>query len=144
MVTNVFKATQRVHFEHCDPAGLIFYPRYFQLSHQVIELFFLEGLGVSHADLVVEQRIGIPTVKLEAGFHAASRLEDVLDFSVVVTKIGRSSVTLNIEAHCEGELRCQITQVIVFAQLESNPIQSMPIPETVRAQLTNFLVKKDA
>ncbi len=133
-----FKTTKLVHFEHCDPAGLIFYPRYLQLSHQVIEEWFLNGLGISHGDMVVNQRVGIPTVKLEAAFAAASRVEDILEFSLHVTRVGNSSVTLNIEAHCQDELRYQVTQVIVFAELDTMPIRSIPIPENVRKQITRF------
>ena len=137
-MSNGFQTTRQINFEHCDPAGLIFYPRYFQLAHQALEAWFRDGLGISHASLVVNERIGIPTVHLEAGFHAASRLEEVLLFTLRVQKIGNSSVTLNIEAHCQSELRCRITQVIVFTRLDTEPISSMPIPEAIRSQLERF------
>ena len=139
-MSNGFKTTRRIHFEHCDPAGLIFYPRYFQLAHQAIEEWFREGLSMSHANLVVNERIGIPTVHIEAGFHAASRLEEILTLTLHVKKIGKSSVTLNIEAHCQGELRCQITQVIVFTQLDTEPIASIPVPDAIRTQLVRFRI----
>ena len=131
-----------VRFEHCDPAGIIFYPRYFQLSHQVVEDWFKDGLGSSHADLVVNRRIGIPTVHIEAGFFAASRLEEELEFTLLVTKLGNSSVTLNITAHHNGELRCEINQVIVFSQLDPEKVKSVPIPNEVRAQMEQFLRKE--
>lgn len=135
----MYKTTKMVRFEHCDPAGLIFYPRYFQLSHQVVEDWFKDGLGFSHADLVVNQRIGIPTVHISADFLAASRLEDVLEYTLQIEKIGNSSVTLNIEATHESELRCKIKQVIVFSQLDPNEVKSVSIPEKVRAQMERFL-----
>lgn len=133
-----FRTTKMVRFEHCDPAGLIFYTRYFQLAHQVIEDWFLNGLGVSHGDLVVNQRIGIPTVHIEADFVAASRLEDVLDYTLTVEKLGRSSATLTIQAHAKGELRSQIKQVIVFSQLDSQPVKSIPIPDNIRTKMAHF------
>ncbi len=136
---NAFITTKTVRFEHCDPAGLIFYPRYFQLSHQVIEDWFKDGLGHSHADLVVNQRIGIPTVHVEASFLAASRLEEILEYTLQVEKLGNSSVKLNIEAHHNNELRCQIKQVIVFSQLDPQDVKSMPIPDEIRTQMQNFL-----
>lgn len=138
LMNNGFQTTRQIHFEHCDPAGLIFYPRYFQLAHQAVEEWFHDGLGISHANLVVNERIGIPTVHLDAGFHAASRLEEILTFTIQVQKIGKSSVTLKIEAHCQAELRCRITQVIVFTQLDAEPISSISIPEAIRTQLARF------
>ena len=134
-----FKTTKQVRFEHCDPAGLIFYPRYFQLSHQVIEDWFKNGLGTPHADLVVQQRIGIPTVHIEASFLAASRLEEILEFTLHVEKLGNSSVKLNITAEHKGERRCEIHQVIVFSQLDPKEVKSVPIPDRIRAQMENYL-----
>ena len=133
-----FKTTKMVRFEHCDPAGLIFYPRYFQLSHQVIEDWFQQGLGFPHAELVMEQRIGIPTVLVEATFLAASRLEETLAYTLSVQEMGRSSLTLQIEARCQGEVRCQVKQKIVFAKLDSNPVKSIPIPDAVREAIRPF------
>ena len=137
-MNNPFKTTQTVRFEHCDPAGLIFYPRYFQLSHQIIEDWFLHGLGISHGDMVVNQKIGIPTVHVEANFLAASRLEEILEYSLMVEKLGRSSVTLNIQAHHHDELRCQMKQIIVFSKLDTEPVQSLPIPEEIRNKMAQF------
>ena len=135
---NAFKTTKTVRFEHCDPAGLIFYPRYFQLSHQVIEDWFKVGLGHPHADLVVDQRIGIPTVHVAANFLAASRLEEILEFSLWVEKLGNSSVKLLIEAHHQNEKRCQIHQVLVFSQLDPLEVKSIPIPDAIRTEMERF------
>lgn len=138
-----FKTTKMVRFEHCDPAGLIFYPRYFQLSHQVVEDWFKDGLSSSHADLVVNQKVGIPTVHIEASFLAASRLEETLEFTLQVTKLGNSSVTLSITAHHQGELRCEINQVIVFSQLDPNDVKSVPIPNGIRTKMHKYMIAVD-
>ena len=138
-----FTTTKMIRFEHCDPAGLIFYPRYFQLSHQVIEDWFKDGLGHPHADLVMNQQIGIPTVHIEASFLAASRLEDVLNFSLWVEKLGNSSVKLLIEAHHQNEKRCQIHQVIVFSQLDPLEVKSVPIPNVIRTKMERYSVSRN-
>ncbi|MFK7804528.1 MAG: acyl-CoA thioesterase [Anaerolineae bacterium] len=138
----MFKTKKMVRFEHCDPAGLIFYPRYFQLSHQVVEDWFKDGLGFSHAYLVVTQRIGIPTVHIAADFVAASRLEEILEYTLQVEKLGNSSVTLSIEAHHDSELRCRIKQVIVFSQLDPKEVKSVSIPDEIRTKMEQFKTEK--
>ena len=35
-----FTVTQRVRFQHCDPAGIVFYPRYFEMLNATIEEWF--------------------------------------------------------------------------------------------------------
>lgn len=36
----LFTFTQKVLFKHCDPAGIVFYPRYFEIINDCIEAFF--------------------------------------------------------------------------------------------------------
>ena len=135
-----FKTTKMIRFEHCDPAGLIFYPRYFQLSHQVIEDWFYNGLEHSHGMMVTKEKVGIPTVHIEADFLAASYLEEVLDFSLVVTKMGKSSVHLEINGTYQDEHRCRIKQVIVFTHLAETAVKSTPIPDLLRRKIAQFTI----
>lgn len=32
----------QIEFNHCDPAGIVFYPRYFEMVNSVIENFFAD------------------------------------------------------------------------------------------------------
>ena len=36
---------QKVLFKHCDPAGIVFYPRYFEMMTGCVEHFFVEVLA---------------------------------------------------------------------------------------------------
>ncbi len=40
-----FRNDKLIRFHHCDPAGIVFYPRYFVLFHELYEDWFAEGLG---------------------------------------------------------------------------------------------------
>ena len=134
-----FTMQQMVSFQHCDPAGLIFYVNYFHLGFQVMENWFMEGLGLPHGEMVVKQKIGVPTVHIEADFLAPSRLEEVLDFSLQITRLGQSSVTMQIDGHHQGEHRCRIKQVIVFVDLNFEEIKNIPIPQDIRARMQKFV-----
>ena len=35
----VFSFSQDIGFRHCDPAGIVFYPRYFEMMNDAVELF---------------------------------------------------------------------------------------------------------
>ena len=35
-----------IRFQHCDPAGIVFYPRFFEFTNQVVEDWFEEELGL--------------------------------------------------------------------------------------------------
>ena len=47
----VFVVDIRVRFSHVDQAGLIFYPRYFEMFNEVIEEWFDRGLDCSFRQL---------------------------------------------------------------------------------------------
>ena len=65
-----------VRFGHCDPAGIVFYPRYFEMLNALIEDWFTHGLGVDYAQLLGPRRIGVPTVSLQSRFVRVSRMGD--------------------------------------------------------------------
>jgi 4-hydroxybenzoyl-CoA thioesterase len=104
-----------VEFNHCDPAGIVFYPRYFEMTNSVIENFFAERLGYSYAQITLQDRNGVPTVKIEAEFLRPSRLGDRLEFTLDVVHLDRSSVRFRlIAASGEAErMRAELTLVWV-------------------------------
>jgi 4-hydroxybenzoyl-CoA thioesterase len=44
-MADVFVRDKRVRFQHCDPAGIVFYPQYFVMIHELMEDWFTEALG---------------------------------------------------------------------------------------------------
>ena len=66
---NRFTRDVTIRFEHCDPAGLMFYPRFFALVNETVEDWFA-ALGHSFKTLHIDQRKGVPTVRFEAEFVA--------------------------------------------------------------------------
>ena len=60
-----FRREHRIRFSECDPAGIVFYPQYFVLMNDLLETWVDDGLGIGFADLVMQRRIGLPTVRLE-------------------------------------------------------------------------------
>jgi len=116
----VFEHTQKVLFRHCDPAGIVFFPRYFEMVNDVNEAFF-ETLRAPWHELHKGQ--AVPTVQLETRFTAPSRHGDILLFQLRVGKVGRTSLTLATTASCNGEqrLQCRATMVHVGADGRPDP-----------------------
>ncbi|AKJ68730.1 4-hydroxybenzoyl-CoA thioesterase [Pandoraea thiooxydans] len=132
-----------IRFRHCDPAGIVFYPRYFELMNDLVEDWFADGIGVSFAELHDELGKGIPTVNVQCRFAAPSRLGDVLECSVAVERLGNSSATLAIRfAGSDGNVRVQAELVIVLMDLRS--ARAVPWPEEMRAALGGYLVDNDS
>ena len=58
-----FQKLVKVRFQHCDPAGIVFYPRYFEMVNAVVEDWF-EEMGEPFATLRTESALVVPTVQL--------------------------------------------------------------------------------
>jgi 4-hydroxybenzoyl-CoA thioesterase len=124
-----------IRFAHCDPAGIIFYPRFFALVNEVVEDWFA-ALGHSFRELHVAQKKGIPTVRFETEFVGPVRIGDTLQQSLGVEALGRSSCQLkHIAAVADGTV-ARFDQTIVFTDLAS--MKSEPWPADLRAAIERF------
>lgn len=110
----MFRTCFPLRFGHCDPAGIAYYPRYFELCDAAVEDWTAAVLGIDRRTLHLDMGLGLPTVDLHAEFFKPSRLGDLLDFTVGVTRVGRSSVDLTVDVACNGEPRFSVrfTQVL--------------------------------
>ena len=89
----IFSRKTIVRFEHCDAAGIMFYPRFFGLVNEIVEDWFA-SLGHSFKAMHIDQRKGVPSVRFECEFIAPVRMGDVLSQNLGVEEIGRSSCHL--------------------------------------------------
>ena len=121
----------RIEFNHCDPAGIVFYPRYFEMMNSVVENFFRE-VAAYPFERMVDAGNGVPTARVEIDFRAPSRLGEVLDWTLGVTRLGRSSVTFGIGATGGGEVRLEAALTLVWIGPGG---RSAPWPEEIRARI---------
>lgn len=88
-----FRAPIKVCFSDIDYAGIVYYPRFLHYFHVALEEFFGAELGVDYSTLLIRDRIGFPTVHLEADFSAPLNYGDHVEVEVSVRGIGRTSIT---------------------------------------------------
>ncbi|SDL04481.1 4-hydroxybenzoyl-CoA thioesterase [Modicisalibacter muralis] len=123
-----FAMQQKVLFQHCDPAGIVFYPRYFEMINAVVEQWFEESLNESFAAIIVAGD-GVPTRRIDTDFPRPSRLGETLTFTLDVARLGRSSLDLRIAATCGGEARLNAELTLVrIARADGRP---KPWPDAI-------------
>lgn len=113
-----------VRFGHCDPAGIVFYPRYMEMVNTCVETWFDERLGFSFNRLHLEQKVGVPTVHIDSNFYRPSRLEDKLNLSLQLLELGDKSITLSISINGVDEQRALVKISLVLIDLET--VKSIP------------------
>ncbi len=137
----IYSRDIRIEFNHCDPAGIVFFPRYFEMINSMTENFFRDRLHYPFERIVMEERQSVPTVHLEIDFRAPSRLGEVIRFSLRVERIGRSSFDLCHRAEGEGVTRVEAHQRLVWIDRAG---KAMPWPEGLRHRLEGELSKGGA
>ncbi len=126
-----------VGFQHADPAGIVFYPRYFEMINQVVEDWFAQGLGLDFHSLHALKGHGVPTVHVEADFTRPSRLGDVLTFALTVVCVSERTFTLALAASCGGEERMRASAVLAYVEL--GDLRARPIPCGLRAAMEHYV-----
>lgn len=130
-----YRRTYQIEFNHCDPAGIVFYPRYFELINSVIENYFADVAGYSFARIHLEGRgNAVPAVSLAAEFLAPSRLGDQVEFALEVERLGGTSLTLSITGSCNSEPRLKTRITVVWTE----NMKAAPWPHPIRQRIEEY------
>ncbi len=133
-----FRWPLRVYYEDTDAGGIVFYANYLKFFERA-RTEWLRAAGVSQ-QLLVEQSQRMFVVKSTAlDYHAPARLDDQLEITVTVQKLGRASVDFLQEAWCTGpntpHLLC--SGRIRVGCVDSTSLRPSPLPAEVAVRLGN-------
>jgi 4-hydroxybenzoyl-CoA thioesterase len=136
MAAVAFSVDMPIRFSHSDPAGIVYYPNYFDMFNAVIEDWFNASLRIDYAAQILRDRIGLPTVHAECDFFVPSRMGERLTYTLLVREIGRSSLKLEIVGHVGAQERLRARLVLVVISLETQ--RSIPIPAPLRDRFAAY------
>jgi 4-hydroxybenzoyl-CoA thioesterase len=129
--------TVRIEWGDCDPAGIIFYPRYFEIFDASTAALFERALGITKfAMFKTLPFAGFPLVRTQARFLKPVRFGDdvVVDTSVT---FGRSSFDIAHRLSLKGELCAECNEKRVWVvRGPDGEIKSHPVPSEVLAKFT--------
>jgi 4-hydroxybenzoyl-CoA thioesterase len=135
---NAFRSRQLVRYFHCDPGGIVYFPRFFDMFNTALEDWFAEALACPWGpDLIGVRKLSVPSLAIRAEFSRACRLGDTLDFLLWPTHLGRSSVQLTLVGGAAGAERLRAAWTICMASREA--LHSAPIPDDLRGRMQSLL-----
>ena len=127
-----------IEWGHCDPAGIVFNPRFFEFFDAGTWALFEAALGVKPSDLASAYGImGIPLVDAGARFIAPARFGDTVELTSQVSEFRRSSFDVAHHIHAGGRLAVEGRETRVWATRDPSDaakIKSQPIPPEVAAR----------
>jgi 4-hydroxybenzoyl-CoA thioesterase len=136
-MAETFVRDKRIGFHDCDPAGIVFYPQYFVMFHELMETWFNEALGEDYAAFVRSGH-GLPTVKIDCEFMAPNPLGDVIALELAIAKLGQASITFRYMGRARGMDCVRATIVSVHSSLQ--PLKAVAIPQNLRSKMERFVV----
>ncbi len=134
-----YQQRQKVLFKHCDPAGIVFFPRYFEMMNDMVEAFFDSALHHPFEEL--HQSAAVPTAQIETRFAHPSRHGDQLDLALTIVRLGQSSASYRMTAHCDSMLRFETKATLVHVDKHGKPT---PWPDDLRDKLSEYEVQDGA
>lgn len=136
MTTYSNRRVVRIEWGDCDPAGIIFYPRYFEIFDASTAALFERALGMTKFDQLKHFNFaGYPLVRTRAKFIKPTRFGDDVTVESTIT-FGRSSFNVEHKLSCHDQLcsECSETRVWVIRDPLTGNIRSHPVPQEVLAK----------
>ncbi len=137
MTSLTFTRQLTIEWAHCDPAGIVFNPRFFEFFDTNTWKLFEQALGVKPQDLSPTYGIfGIPLVDARANFLKPSRFGDTVEVVSRVSAFRRSSFSVEHRIINQGETAVEGEEVRVWAahdKTDPDKITSATIPAEVIA-----------
>ncbi len=131
-----FTRSVPVRFSHCDPAGIVYFPHYFDMFNGLIEDWYRQELGCDLTALVMRERYAFPFVHIECDFRIPSLMGDVIDLTLLVERVGRSSLGIAIVCHRGGIERLRARMVTAMMSLATR--EPAPLPQALREAIESY------
>jgi 4-hydroxybenzoyl-CoA thioesterase len=134
-----FTRTTRIEWGDCDPAGIIFYARYYDIFDVSTTMMLEHALGMNKIDyLKAYDFLGHPLAETRARFLRPTRFGDEVAIETAVVACGRSSFKIEHKLTKAGTLAVEGYETRVWVVRHPDDprrMKSQPIPAEVVAKL---------
>lgn len=129
----------RVYYEDTDAGGIVFYANYLKFFERA-RTEWLRAAGVNQQALSETQRVMFVVKSTAVDYHAPAKLDDELNVTVVVRRLGRASVQFVQEAWRIGkqpgeEPRLLASGEIKVGCVDVDSLRPSAIPDDVAARI---------
>jgi len=135
-----FPSEHLIRFSHCDPGGIVHFPRFFDMINGTVEDWFADALGLPFDTMHMERRYGFPIVNTQCEFYEPCRIGERLVLELSVARLGRASLALTLSGKIGGEERIRARNVRAMMSLET--YRAIPIPDDLRDKMGAFAVSR--
>jgi YbgC/YbaW family acyl-CoA thioester hydrolase len=135
-----FTIEERVRWGDVDAARIIFYGAYIRFF-EFAETELFRAVGLPYGVMFDELDVWLPRAHLECDFRRAAQLDDLLEVSVYVGRVGEKSLRLNFEVRRKGEAELVAEAHFVLVAVRRNTFESVTVPEELKSRLAPYTQK---
>lgn len=136
---NPFVVRRRIAFRDCDPAGIVYTPRFLDpIATSAVDLFMGELIGM-HGNRDAEmQGVDTPAKAVNLVFYSRVAFGDTVDLEVHCSNIGRTTFEITVSGRSlEGELHFETSLTTICVERE--PVyRARPVPEYLKTKLEPY------
>jgi 4-hydroxybenzoyl-CoA thioesterase len=128
------RKTIAIEWGDCDPAQIVYFPRYFAFFDNCTTALFKKAGLVKREMLRRYGIVGIPMVEVQASFRAPSHFSDEVEVVSQIKEFRRSSFLVQHQLFKRGVLAVECMETRVWARRSphnAEKIESTPIPAEV-------------
>jgi 4-hydroxybenzoyl-CoA thioesterase len=132
--------TVRIEWGDCDPAGIVYYPRYFAHFDACTTALVERALGMTKYQYLQAYDFGgHPLVDTRARFLIPTRFGDDVTIETAIAAFRRSSFDVRHRLLKEGQLAVEAFETRVWVRSDPKDrakLKSTPVPDDVIARLS--------
>jgi len=132
-----FRIEERVRWGDVDAARIIFYGAYIRFF-EFAETELFRAVGLPYGVMFDELDVWLPRAHLECDFRRAARLDDLLEVSVFVGRVGTKSLRLDFEVRRVGEEELIAVAHFVLVAVRRDTFDSVAVPDELKRRLAPY------
>ena len=132
-----YSIEERVRWGDVDAARIIFYGAYIRFF-EFAETELFRAVGLPYSVMFEELDVWLPRAHIECDFRHAAQLDDLLEVSVFVGRIGTKSLRLNFEVRRKGEDQIIAEAHFVLVSVRRDTFETVPVPEELKRRLAPY------
>ena len=132
-----FTIEERVRWGDVDAARIIFYGAYIHFF-EFAETELFRAVGLPYSVMFDELDIWLPRAHIECDFRSAAQLDDLLEVSVYVGRIGTKSLRLNFEVRRKGEAALVAEAHFILVAVHRDTFETVTVPDELKRRLAPY------
>ena len=139
----IFATRLRYRFGDIDDAGIAYYPKLLHYFHCAFEDWWSDALQHPYPRLMHEDKLGVPTVKLDVEFFTTVRYGDETLVHLGILRLGTGSVEFGMWMTKGDEKKPLCRARILTATVDMGTMQKAQLPAVWRERFQPYVIREE-